>query len=266
MVLSFLGKRIHDQGLSMKSVGAMLQKETATIQNALPAGLSDVFWPHAQAACTASPVIAQTINPQRSYAGGLAALALAGLAVASFWVWSHAHRAMVPLGIAPAGEASRMKGEANRFGDLVNLSLPDHVAIRVSANGLESKLLGIIESPGTAGESTWLEFDRLTFDSGSSTLRPDSSGQLDHIAAVLKAYPHVRLRIAGFTDNLGDTGQNLGLSRERAESVKAELVSRGISADRLITQGLGELSPSVDHAASAGRATSGRVSLQVIQK
>jgi outer membrane protein OmpA-like peptidoglycan-associated protein len=127
-------------------------------------------------------------------------------------------------------------------------------------------LIGIIKGTIPASRTTWLTLDGLMFDSGKSTLRAGSAEQLDNVAAILKAYPNVRIAIAGFTDNVGNAGANLQLSRARAQAVKDALTSRGISADRLMAEGFGEHAALASNADPNGRAMNRRVSLQVTQR
>ena len=60
----------------------------------------------------------------------------------------------------------------------------------------------------------------------------------------LKEHPHARFYIEGYTDHHGDVAYNLALAQRRAETVKGELLNRGIPADRIVlTVGWGELYP-----------------------
>src|SRR5260370_788330 len=77
MVMSFLGKRIRDEGMTMSGLGSLLQRESATIRSALPTGLSDLLWPRASMGAAASPVVAQAVERERSYFSWLPLLALA---------------------------------------------------------------------------------------------------------------------------------------------------------------------------------------------
>lgn len=60
----------------------------------------------------------------------------------------------------------------------------------------------------------------------------------------LKDHPNVRLTLAGFTDIRGDIVYNLALSQRRAQTVKQELIRRGIAENRIVyATGWGELYP-----------------------
>lgn len=92
-----------------------------------------------------------------------------------------------------------------------------------------------------------------------------STGHLmDDIATTLKNNPLWRLRITGYTDNIGQPAYNIKLSEERARSVKAALVHKGVSADRLETAGGGESNPKADNGTLQGRAINRRVELRRI--
>jgi outer membrane protein OmpA-like peptidoglycan-associated protein len=99
----------------------------------------------------------------------------------------------------------------------------------------------------------------VNFESGSAALTPDSYGTLDQVVKSLKAYPEVRIEIAGFTDDVGKDDYNLGLSQRRAEAVKQYLVNSGLSADRIVARGYGETNPIAANSAPAGRAENRRI-------
>jgi outer membrane protein OmpA-like peptidoglycan-associated protein len=265
MVLRSLNRRVSDEGWSMRDLGNILVKEGNTIRSALPPGLTALLWPHRQAT-TASPIIAQSVQPEKNSSGWLGAVCLAALMLGSFWLWNHIRKPAANIGAAVTGEATRLADDASRVAELAKRRLPNGVYINVPPQGLESQLVGVIEGPDALSASSWLVSDRLSFDSGSSMLPPKASAELDNVAAILKAYPGVSLRIAGYTDSTGSEENNLDLSRARAESVKAALVSRGISPDRLATEGFGEQVPAADDTSESGRAQNRRVCLQVTEK
>src|SRR5690606_40591875 len=93
----------------------------------------------------------------------------------------------------------------------------------------------------------------VMFDVDSARLRPGASRMLDRIAAVLHDDPQRRVLIEGYTDSQGQDAYNLELSARRAGAVRQALVDRGISADRIDAQGLGEAYPVATNATTASR-------------
>jgi outer membrane protein OmpA-like peptidoglycan-associated protein len=171
------------------------------------------------------------------------------------------------MGSVATGAADRLADEASVWGDLVRQKLPNDVDLNVPATGIESRLLVFIQDPNAVvDETSWFDFDRLKFDSGSATLRPESRAQLENIAAILTAYPNVHVKIAAFTDSMGSAERNVKLSQVRADSVRTELVARGVSPERVKAQGFGEQNAAADNSTGSGRARNRRASLQVTQK
>jgi len=104
------------------------------------------------------------------------------------------------------------------------------------------------------------------FDIGKATLQPASQQQLINIAAILRAYPPVKIGIGGYTDNTGDAAANLRLSGERADNVRAELVRLGIDLSRIGAEGYGAENPIADNFTEEGRQKNRRISLRVTEK
>jgi len=99
----------------------------------------------------------------------------------------------------------------------------------------------------------------IRFDTGKSTLRPESMGVLNEIYAMMAEHPEIKLSIEGHTDSDGDNDLNLQLSRDRAVAVLNQLVSMGISGDRLTSKGLGENNPVGPNDTPEGKAANRRV-------
>lgn len=138
--------------------------------------------------------------------------------------------------------------------------------IKGAGTGVESGLVGFLESGKPADKTTWFNFDRVTFETGSATLDAVSSEeQLNNLAEVLKAYPQVRLKIGGYTDNTGDAAANKKLSDERAKAVTAALVAKGIAAERLEAEGYGSDHAVAPNDTEEGRAQNRRMALRVIE-
>ena len=148
----------------------------------------------------------------------------------------------------------------------VTRTLPGGTDVRVPPTGTEARLLNFIESPAPADRETWFEFDRLNFETDSARLREDSQEQLRNIASILKAYPQVRAKIGGYTDNSGDPGANRRLSEARAMAVMNTLKDNGIAADRLEAEGYGDQHPIADNSTPDGRARNRRVAIRVTSR
>ena len=99
----------------------------------------------------------------------------------------------------------------------------------------------------------------INFDIDKATLRPESMGTLNQIKAVMASDPTLKFEIDGHTDNTGGAAHNLALSQQRADAVKAQLVSMGISADRLTTKGCGDTKPIASNDTQDGKANNRRV-------
>ncbi|WDZ81198.1 DUF2092 domain-containing protein (plasmid) [Ensifer adhaerens] len=101
----------------------------------------------------------------------------------------------------------------------------------------------------------------LRFAIAKSTLRAGAEQLLDDIVAVLKKFPDWSLRIVVHTDASGNAETNQRLSQERADMIKAALVKRGISADKLMATGAGQTMPVASNKTAEGRALNRRVEL-----
>jgi len=101
----------------------------------------------------------------------------------------------------------------------------------------------------------------VSFESGSATLAPQSSAALDQVAASLRAYPELRIEIAGYTDDRGTVAANQRLSQARADAVRAYLIRHDVAAARLTARGYGAANPVDSNATATGRARNRRVEL-----
>ena len=102
------------------------------------------------------------------------------------------------------------------------------------------------------------------FDFDKAVLKPDGKAKLDDLAGKLKGITLEVVIAVGHTDSVGSDAYNQRLSVKRAESVKAYLVSKGIEANRVYTEGKGEKQPVADNKTKDGRAKNRRVEIEVV--
>lgn len=107
-------------------------------------------------------------------------------------------------------------------------------------------------------------FENLEFNTGNAIIKEVSYPSLDELAALLVKKKNWKLQISGHTDNVGDAQKNLVLSKQRAEAVKAYLVSKGVEAARLNTLFFGETQPIATNDTPEGRQKNRRVEMTVI--
>ncbi|MBP5477667.1 MAG: OmpA family protein [Paludibacteraceae bacterium] len=108
-----------------------------------------------------------------------------------------------------------------------------------------------------AGDTIVME--NLFFDNDRTNIRHISDNTLDELADLLQRHPSAHITLIGHTDNVGTEEYNQRLSEGRVNSVKAELVKRGIDANRINTIGKGESEPIADNSTPEGRAENRRV-------
>lgn len=111
---------------------------------------------------------------------------------------------------------------------------------------------------------------QVYFETAKSDIKPESYAVLDKAAktieVVLAGNPNIKIEVQGHTDSIGSDSYNMGLSNDRANSVKSFLVTRhDIGASRLIAKGYGESQPIASNKTLSGRAQNRRVEFVIIK-
>jgi lipid-binding SYLF domain-containing protein len=101
----------------------------------------------------------------------------------------------------------------------------------------------------------------LHFETGKADITPDSEATLNTVLTSLKNNPDWKIRVEGFTDNVGGQEANEKLSADRAEAVANWLADHGIDRSRLSSKGYGESRPIASNKSEDGRAKNRRVEL-----
>ena len=105
----------------------------------------------------------------------------------------------------------------------------------------------------------------ILFDVGKSTIRPESATVLNNIVNVLNKYKNAKFSIEGYTDTTGSKAKNQKLSEDRAYSVKAYLVDKGINPARLSAKGFGPEKPIASNKTKKGRELNRRVEINLVK-
>lgn len=227
MVMSFLSGRVRGEGLSMPQFGNLLQREMPAIRSTLPAGVTDLLWRREPAAVAAGQAASRAAAGTRSSLRWLLPLLAIALIPAIIWLVRQGREPVIQTPSTPAGTANR--------------AIPETAIPQPS---LTSNL-------------------DVYFETGSTTLRPESEARLKDFVSALNANPDAHVLVNGYTDNVGSAAGNMRLSQNRADAVKADLAGMGVSRDRVSAQGFGEQNPAADNTTPQGRDANRRVSVSL---
>jgi len=102
------------------------------------------------------------------------------------------------------------------------------------------------------------------FETGQATLQPESYAVLDQLVDYLKRKEDEKVEIGGHTDNVGKPADNMVLSQNRANTVRAYLLTKGIAPERVTAQGYGATMPIADNKTAEGRAENRRTEVKTL--
>lgn len=281
-LLSIIGNQIKGKGVSFLS--ELLGGQKSFVKAALPAGLGNVLNFGDFGGSTQRSTVS-TGSSSTSTGGGnnwlkwlLPILLGAGLI---WWLSQKGCGKKVEEGMSDAVvavDSAAMKA-ANAAGaavDSMGAAVENLFKYKLSTgfelagaakDGIESQLVTFVEDASKpVDKNLWFNFDRLLFDTGKATLQPSSQEQLKNIAEIMKAFPKLKIKLGGYTDNTGDAKANLKLSTDRAFNVMNELVTLGVAKDRLSAEGYGDKHPVADNNTEEGRQQNRRIAIRVTEK
>jgi OmpA-OmpF porin, OOP family len=117
-------------------------------------------------------------------------------------------------------------------------------------------------APAPLPQKLSLNTDAL-FDFDKAELRPDAKAELDNLLERVRAASIEEISLVGHTDSIGTDEYNQKLSQRRADAVKIYLVSQGMPAENIHTEGRGEREPVADNKTKEGRQENRRVDVAV---
>lgn len=156
----------------------------------------------------------------------------------------------------PTGKIYSLRAEKDGY-------LPYSANINLMEKNLSPEQNVILKlSPIKKGATVQLR--NIFFAYNSAELSEDSYLELDRVKGILDSNPKMKIEISGHTDNIGSEQFNLTLSQKRADAVRAYLISKGISPDRIQAKGYGASRPIASNTTESGRAKNRRVEFTVI--
>ena len=109
-----------------------------------------------------------------------------------------------------------------------------------------------------------IPLDHVLFHRGTANLVEGSEQELDLVVEVMRDNPNLKILLKGHTDNTGDPVKNVKLSEARVKTVKAYILSKGISAYRVRGKGYGGNQPIASNANEQTRKLNRRVEFEVL--
>ncbi|MEO5591140.1 MAG: OmpA family protein [Chitinophagaceae bacterium] len=293
VALGALGKHASDNNLNAGSLMSFLSSQKSTIINALPGSLGSIagllgigsMGNTVSAAGSAAETVHKATHyteetPEKTGDGikFLLPLLLAILAVALgiyfFKGCGSGTKEVVSTidttttKIAHATDTAITK-VADNVREVFKVKLPNDTVIDAYKGGIEDKLVTFLGTDykklsEDSLKKVWFDFDNLNFETGSAKITVESQVQVNNIAAILKAFPAVKLKIGGYTDKVGDEAANKKLSDARAKSVQAALGKAGVGKQIIGAEGYGsEYAVYAADAAESDRVKDRHVSVSV---
>ena len=155
-----------------------------------------------------------------------------------------------------AADADRLRQEAERQRAK---SEEDQAQLRQQ---LLTQFNAILQTRDTA-RGLIVNMSDVLFDSGKYSLKPGAREKLAKVAGIILGHPGLKIAVEGHTDSVGGDEYNLKLSQNRANSVRAYLVSQSIDPAAVTATGFGKTMPVADNKTAAGRQANRRVELVV---
>ena len=135
----------------------------------------------------------------------------------------------------------------------------------IRINALELKNVDILNSEAPKEMTIVLDERALNFDFDKSNVKPQYYELLNNLKDFIEQNNY-EVTIVGHTDSVGGNQYNFGLSRRRAESVKAKLLEFGLAENRIVgIEAMGEEQPIATNETKEGRAQNRRVEFKLVQ-
>lgn len=283
IVMSIIGNKVKSEGLGLSALGSLLGSQKDMISSALPAGLASSLGfgnMFSSAKKVVEPIIEEKSRNWLPIILGALALLAAFLFLRNCKddvkdaASDMKNATVAAVDSAASATASVVDSSASllgqgleKLGSFFKRKLPNGFELNIPEFGVENQLIKFIEDKSAlVTKDNWLNFDRINFATGSSELTKESWEQVGNISEILKAYPNVNMKVGGYTDNTGNAQANQKLSADRASNVMKAIISKGIEAKRLTSEGYGDQHPVASNDTEEGKAQNRRIAIRVIKK
>lgn len=99
----------------------------------------------------------------------------------------------------------------------------------------------------------------INFAFNKATVDSSEKSKITGVAVILTKHPDLKVRVEGYTDNVGDAKVNQKLSLLRANEVATTLAGLGVAPERIAAVGKGKSKPIASNSTPKGRAKNRRV-------
>lgn len=259
IVAGYFGNKMVKENQSLHTILNQLDKEKSQFEGLIPAGIVDAFG--------LSSVLGQNANtpPEKKKSSNSWIIwVVVILVILLLFLWwrscqgrannENIYSENVRITDTVSQRTARTAVAADRIDTVrtqrvrTELTLPSGTTLQAYRGGVEDEMIRFLNSDTYRNASSdsdltdhWFEFDDIAFVFNSGIeLRPESEAQLNNIAAILRAYPNARIKIAGFADKVGNEPVNMEVSRERARTVENILDQKGVGSQVVRVQGYGD--------------------------
>jgi outer membrane protein OmpA-like peptidoglycan-associated protein len=252
IALGAIGKHALSNGLSASGLLSLLNGQKDAVAKAMPAGLNlSSVWDQVPGKVKETVSAATGYREAEKPAGlpkWLLPLLLLLLGALALWYFlkgcnntpattattATVDTAKVEIPVVPTVDSASVNAAVTKVKESLQVTLPDGTSLTAFKGGIEDKLVTCLNDANCkAGKDVWYDFDNLNFEMGSAKITAESQTQINNIAAILKAYPKVKIKIGGYTDMTGDDAANLKLSQSRAAATAAAIKAAGGSAAQI---------------------------------
>lgn len=274
LIMGVLGKQVKSQGLGISGLASMLMGQKDSVKSALPAGIGSILNVNSLGDFLgdAKQTASNAYNAVEDEAKGgfsklLPWLLLGAIVLGGIYFWKSCQNKATETAVAIDSTASEVLDSAASVVGSIKKTLSTGVNLDFLDSSIENEVITFIEdSSRPVDKETWFNFRNLTFETGSANIDATSMKEVDNIAEILKAFPHVNIKVGGYTDNTGAAATNKKLSGDRAANVVKALVEKGIDATRLESEGYGPEHPVASNDTEEGKAQNRRIAVRITKK